>query len=32
MPDGGKERYCKKCGGGLGLLKPAKKNKPAATR
>ncbi len=24
-PDGVKERYCKKCGGGIGTLSPAKK-------
>ena len=23
--DGGKERYCKKCGGGMGEISPAKK-------
>ena len=26
LPDGGKERYCKKCGAGNGTIAPAKTN------
>lgn len=25
LPDGSKERYCKKCGAGIGVIAPAKK-------